>query len=72
VPVSYPLPGTPFYEAVRTQVGAKRNWEHTDDLDILFHGTYTADFYRMLRDIFHDEVDTYNGGATLFAEWTVP
>ena len=70
VSVSYPLPGTPFYEAVRAQVGAKRNWEHTDDLDMLFHGTYTADFYRRLRDILHEEVDAYNdGGGTLSAEW---
>ena len=70
VSVSYPLPGTPFYEAVRAQVGAKRNGEHTDDLDMLFHGTYTADFYRMLRDILHEEMDAYNdGGGTLSAEW---
>jgi radical SAM superfamily enzyme YgiQ (UPF0313 family) len=24
--VSYPLPGTPFYERVQTQLGSKRNW----------------------------------------------
>ena len=37
---------------------------------MLFHGTYTADFYRMLRDILHGEVDAYNnGGGTLSGEW---
>ena len=62
VSVSYPLPGTPFFETVRSQVGRKQNWEHTDDLDMLFHGTYTADFYRRVRDILHRDVDAYRAG----------
>ena len=65
VSVSYPLPGTPFYERVRSQVAAKRNWEHTDDLDMLFHGTYTADFYRLVRDLLHEEVDAYRKGRVV-------
>lgn len=56
VSVSYPLPGTGFHEAVRAHLGAKRNWEDTDDLDMLFHGTYTTDFYRRVRDLLHREV----------------
>ena len=59
VSVSYPLPGTPFYDAVRTHLGAKRNWEDTDDLDMLFHGTYVADFYRRVRDLLHSEVTVH-------------
>jgi anaerobic magnesium-protoporphyrin IX monomethyl ester cyclase len=55
VSVSYPLPGTGFHEAVRQHLGAKHNWEHTDDLDMLFHGTHTAEFYRILRDVLHRE-----------------
>ncbi len=62
VSVSYPLPGTPFYEAVREQLDGKRNWEQTDDLEMLFHGTYTTDFYRRARDILHRDVDAYNAG----------
>lgn len=58
VSVSYPLPGTGFHETVRKHLGAKRNWDHTGDLDMLFHGTYTAELYRMLRDLLHDEIDT--------------
>ncbi len=70
VSVSYPLPGTPFYEAVREQLDGKRNWEQTDDLDMLFHGTYTTDFYRRARDILHRDVDAYTGGETpAHAEW---
>ena len=58
VSVAYPLPGTKFYSAVREQLGERRNWEHTDDLAMLFHGTYGATFYRLLRDLLHDEVRT--------------
>lgn len=67
VSVSYPLPGTGFYDAVRTHLGAKRNWEDTDDLDMLFHGTYVADFYRRVRDLLHREV-TERGGASEASE----
>ena len=71
VSVSYPLPGTPFYETVRAQVGRKRNWEHTDDLDMLFHGTYVADFYRLVRDLLHRDVDAYRAGEeSLDEEWS--
>ena len=58
VSVSYPLPGTRFYEMVREQVGRKQNWEDTDDLAMLFRGTYASDFYRTVRDLLHAEVDT--------------
>ncbi|MDB4948431.1 MAG: Radical domain protein [Gemmatimonadetes bacterium] len=55
VSVSYPLPGTRFHEMVREQLGARRNWEDTDDLAMLFHGTYTTAFYRRVRDVLHRE-----------------
>ena len=61
VSVSYPLPGTRFYDTVRTHLGTKRNWEDTDDLDMLFHGTYVADFYRRVRDLLHREVTERQG-----------
>jgi anaerobic magnesium-protoporphyrin IX monomethyl ester cyclase len=67
VSVSYPLPGTRFYEMVREQIGAKRNWEHTGDLDMMFHGTYTTAFYRRIRDLLHDEVEALSAGADLAA-----
>jgi anaerobic magnesium-protoporphyrin IX monomethyl ester cyclase len=70
VSVSYPLPGTPFYDTVRAQLDGKRNWEQTDDLDMLFHGTYTSDFYRRLRNLLHDEVDGYREGrGPLDSRW---
>jgi anaerobic magnesium-protoporphyrin IX monomethyl ester cyclase len=56
VSVAYPLPGTKFYEKVQEQLGGKKHWDDSGDLDMLFHGAYTADFYRAIRDLLHDEV----------------
>ncbi len=50
VSFSYPLPNTKFHERVREQIGTKRNWEDSDDLCVMFHGTYTDSFYRDIRD----------------------
>jgi anaerobic magnesium-protoporphyrin IX monomethyl ester cyclase len=62
VSVSYPLPGTRFYEMVRPQLGAKRNWADSDELAMMFEGTYTTTFYRKVRALLHDEVRHGNGG----------
>ncbi len=56
VSVAYPLPGTKFHARVKAELGERRNWQHTDDLAMLFHGTYSTEFYRLLRDALHDEV----------------
>lgn len=55
ISVSYPLPGTPFYERVSAQLGDKKNWRHSDDLDPLFPGAYSRDFYRLLHTMVHHE-----------------
>ena len=46
--VSYPLPGTPFYERVRDQLGSKQNWQDSADLDMLYQGPFETEFYRQL------------------------
>ena len=56
VSVSYPLPGTRFHELVKAQLGPKTHWQDSDDLAMMFQGTYTSEFYRAVRDLFHDEV----------------
>jgi radical SAM superfamily enzyme YgiQ (UPF0313 family) len=58
---SYPLPGTVFYERVRTQLGPKRNWTDSDDLCIMFKAAYNTEFYRAVRDALHAEVDAWVG-----------
>jgi anaerobic magnesium-protoporphyrin IX monomethyl ester cyclase len=62
VSVSYPLPGTKFYELVKAQLGGKTHWQESDDLDMMFHGTYTSDFYRAVRDLMHDQVGLQTAG----------
>ncbi len=56
VSVSYPLPGTKFYELVKTQLADKTHWQESDDLEMMFHGTYTSEFYRAIRNLLHDRV----------------
>lgn len=56
VSVAYPLPGTKFYDLVKEQLGAKTHWQDSDDLEMMFQGTYTSDFYRAIRNLLHDQV----------------
>jgi radical SAM superfamily enzyme YgiQ (UPF0313 family) len=56
VSVAYPLPGTKFHARVRAQLGAKQNWEDSDDLAMMFQGGFTSEFYRALRDALHLEL----------------
>jgi anaerobic magnesium-protoporphyrin IX monomethyl ester cyclase len=56
VSVAYPLPGTRFHELVSAELGERRNWEDSDDLAMLFEGTYNTEFYRIIRDLLHGEV----------------
>lgn len=68
VSVSYPLPGTQFYERVREQLGAKTNWEDSEDLSMMFQGAYTTKFYRLLHEALHAEVETWSShGPRMFA-----
>ena len=62
VSVAYPLPGTKFYELVKEQLGDKRHWQESNDLEMMFHGTYTSEFYRAVRNLLHDQV-THSGSA---------
>ena len=64
VSVSYPLPGTKFYDLVKEQLGGKTHWRESDDLEMMFHGTYTSDFYRAVRNLLHDQVTLQSGGMT--------
>ncbi len=59
VSVSYPLPGTAFYERVRGEMGPQTNWRTSDDLAVMFHGTYEQAFYRHVRDLLHAEVEAF-------------
>jgi anaerobic magnesium-protoporphyrin IX monomethyl ester cyclase len=53
--VSYPLPGTKFHERVRHELGVKQNWLDSNDLAMLYRGTYSTEFYRQLHVVLHKE-----------------
>ena len=59
VSVSYPLPGTVFFERVHGQLGAKTHWEDSEDLTMMFKGAYKSEFYRALHDALHAEVESW-------------
>ena len=61
VSVSYPLPGTKFYDLVKAQLHGKTHWQESNDLEMMFQGTYTSDFYRCVRDLLHDQVTHQRG-----------
>jgi anaerobic magnesium-protoporphyrin IX monomethyl ester cyclase len=55
VSVSYPLPGTRFYQRVRAELGEKQNWFDSDDLAMMYRATYEPEFYRTLHAVVHHE-----------------
>jgi len=55
ISVSYPLPGTKFFERVKLELGEKQNWTDSEDLAMLYHGPYPTEFYRILHGRVHYE-----------------
>ena len=54
ISVSYPLPGTKFYEKVKSDLKLKANWVDSDDLDMMFENTYPRTFYKVLHRYLHN------------------
>lgn len=65
ISVSYPLPGTKFYEKVKSQLGSKENWEDSDDLDLMFEGSFSPDYYRALQRFVHHKFRLKQGWQRL-------
>ena len=55
ISVSYPLPGTKFYEKVKEELTAKANWKDSDDLEMMFKGTFKSEYYKKLQRFVHKE-----------------
>jgi anaerobic magnesium-protoporphyrin IX monomethyl ester cyclase len=72
ISVSYPLPGTRFHESVKARMGEKRNWTESDDLDPLFPGRFSRDFYRRLSRTVHAEFRTRHALRALRAICAAP
>jgi anaerobic magnesium-protoporphyrin IX monomethyl ester cyclase len=53
ISVSYPLPGTVFYDKVEDELKTKANWTDSDDLAVMFRSTYPPQFYKKLHRYVH-------------------
>lgn len=64
ISVSYPLPGTGFYNKVKEQLKNKQNWTDSDDLAMMYQGTFSASYYRQLyaytHKVFHLQKSKYS------------
>jgi anaerobic magnesium-protoporphyrin IX monomethyl ester cyclase len=65
ISVSYPLPGTKFYHAVKEQLGVRKNWIESDDLAMLYQGPFTTKYYRQLHILLHKEFRARKAGRWL-------
>jgi radical SAM superfamily enzyme YgiQ (UPF0313 family) len=55
ISVSYPLPGTKFYERVKEELKEKANWTDSDELALMFKNTYQPGFYKQLHRYVHSD-----------------
>jgi anaerobic magnesium-protoporphyrin IX monomethyl ester cyclase len=53
ISVSYPLPGTKFYDTVKEQLKDKANWTDSDDLALMYKGTFSSSYYKKLHRYVH-------------------
>jgi len=53
VSVSYPLPGTKFYDIVKADLEHKANWTDSDELAMMFSGTFNSEYYKTLHRYLH-------------------
>lgn len=76
VSVSYPLPGTKFYERVKSELNQKSNWTDSDELLLMYEGTYSPNFYKKLHRFVHKQfrakqsaMQLKKGKVTALARW---
>ncbi|AUC77152.1 B12-binding domain-containing radical SAM protein [Olleya sp. Bg11-27] len=55
ISVSYPLPGTKFYDKVKDDLQLKANWADSDELAMMFKGTFNSKYYKKLHRFVHKE-----------------
>ena len=53
ISVSYPLPGTVFYNKVKEDLKEKTNWTDSNELKLMFRNTYRPEFYKQLYRYVH-------------------
>lgn len=71
ISVSYPLPGTVFFENVKSELEQKANWSDSDELALMFRNTYQPAFYKQLHRYVHKTYRkhiAYNNIKKLFTQ----
>lgn len=53
ISVSYPLPGTIFYERVKADLKKKANWTDSDEMALMFNNTFPPSYYKQLHRYVH-------------------
>lgn len=53
ISVSYPLPGTLFYEKVKTELKKKTNWTDSNEMALMFQNTFPPSYYKQLHRYVH-------------------
>lgn len=53
ISVSYPLPGTVFYDRVKADLKTKTNWTDSDEMALMFHNTFPPSYYKQLHRYVH-------------------
>ncbi|HET6990095.1 MAG TPA: radical SAM protein, partial [Bacteroidia bacterium] len=65
ISVSYPLPGTKFYENVKSELTEKQNWTDSDELALMFKNNFPAEFYKTLHQYVHRNYRKHQGYESL-------
>lgn len=58
ISVSYPLPGTVFYNRVKENMALKTNWTDSNEMALMFTNTYPPAFYKQLHKYVHSNYHT--------------
>lgn len=53
ISVSYPLPGTVFYDRVKADLKKKTNWTDSDEMALMFTNTFAPTYYKQLHKYVH-------------------
>ena len=67
ISVSYPLPGTVFYNRVKTDLKKKTNWTDSDEMALLFSNTFPPSYYKQLHKYVHQNYHKHLAKNSLLA-----
>ncbi len=72
ISVSYPLPGTLFFERVKHELKEKQNWNDSDELALMFTSTFSGKYYKQLHRYVHKRFRKAQGFEGIKKAFTHP